>query len=182
MFISISGTVTDEKETSVRAKCLRKKYMGVWKQESSLMSRGWACSPAPWSGTCPGTGQRTHPAALEGWGAPGEGTRTHCCGSPSSCHSYLCWEWIETGNVRNLDILSIATTIWSHTFSKSLCHCTDKFTALHSHVGTSSSLVRTVKCDLSEHWHSHLETSFKHQWKKHQSNSSAEIRKTSFFF
>lgn len=34
--------MTDEKETSVRAKCLRKKYMGVWKQESSLMSRGWA--------------------------------------------------------------------------------------------------------------------------------------------
>ena len=39
MFISIFGTVTDEKETSVRAKWLRKKYMGVCRWESSLMSR-----------------------------------------------------------------------------------------------------------------------------------------------
>ena len=39
MFISIFGTVTDEKETSVRAKWLRKKYMGVCRRESILMSR-----------------------------------------------------------------------------------------------------------------------------------------------
>ena len=39
MFISIFGTVTDERETSVRAKWLRKKYMGVWRRGSSLMSR-----------------------------------------------------------------------------------------------------------------------------------------------
>ena len=30
MAISILGTVTDEKETSVRAKWLRNKCMGVW--------------------------------------------------------------------------------------------------------------------------------------------------------
>ena len=40
MFISFLGTVTDEKETSVKAKWLRKKYMGVWRRGSSLMSRG----------------------------------------------------------------------------------------------------------------------------------------------
>ena len=40
MFISFLGTVTDEKETSVKAKWLRKKYMGVWRGGSSLMSRG----------------------------------------------------------------------------------------------------------------------------------------------
>ena len=39
MFISILGTVTEEKETSVRARWLRKKYMGVWRRGSSLMSR-----------------------------------------------------------------------------------------------------------------------------------------------
>ena len=39
MYISILGTVTDEKEMSVRAKWLRKKYMGVWRRGSSLMSR-----------------------------------------------------------------------------------------------------------------------------------------------
>ena len=31
--------MTDEKETSVRVKWLRKKYMGVWRRESRLMSR-----------------------------------------------------------------------------------------------------------------------------------------------
>ena len=39
MFISIFGTVTDEKEISEKAKWLRKKYMGVWRRESSLVSR-----------------------------------------------------------------------------------------------------------------------------------------------
>ena len=39
MSLNIFGTVTDEKETSEKAKWLRKKYMGVWRRESSLMSR-----------------------------------------------------------------------------------------------------------------------------------------------
>jgi len=39
MFTSILGTVTDEKDTSEKAKWLRKKYMRVWRRESSLMSR-----------------------------------------------------------------------------------------------------------------------------------------------
>ena len=39
IFMSIFGTVTDEKEMSVKARWLRKKYMGVWRWESSLMSR-----------------------------------------------------------------------------------------------------------------------------------------------
>ena len=39
IFTSILGAVTDEKEMSVKAKWLRKKYMGVWRWESSLMSR-----------------------------------------------------------------------------------------------------------------------------------------------
>ena len=39
MFITILGTVTDEKDTSLRAKWLRKKYMGVWRRESSLFNK-----------------------------------------------------------------------------------------------------------------------------------------------
>ena len=39
MFRSIFGRVTHEKETSEKAKWLRKKYMGVWRRGSSLMSR-----------------------------------------------------------------------------------------------------------------------------------------------
>jgi hypothetical protein len=31
IFMSIFGAVTDEKEMSVKAKWLRKKYMGVWR-------------------------------------------------------------------------------------------------------------------------------------------------------
>jgi hypothetical protein len=31
MLLSIFGTVTDEKEMSVKAKWLRKKYMGGWR-------------------------------------------------------------------------------------------------------------------------------------------------------
>ena len=33
------GTVTNDKEMSVKAKWLRKKYTGVWRRVSSLMSR-----------------------------------------------------------------------------------------------------------------------------------------------
>ena len=39
MLINILGTVTDEKDISVKAKWLRKKYMGVCRRASSLMSR-----------------------------------------------------------------------------------------------------------------------------------------------
>ena len=46
MIISILGTVTDEKVISVRAKWLRKKYMGVWRRESSLMSRRMSRLPS----------------------------------------------------------------------------------------------------------------------------------------
>ena len=46
MFISILGTVTDEKEASVKAKWLRKKYMGVWSRESSLMSKMMSMFPS----------------------------------------------------------------------------------------------------------------------------------------
>ena len=46
MFISILGIVTDEKETSVKAKWLRKKYMGVWRRGSSLISRRMSRFPS----------------------------------------------------------------------------------------------------------------------------------------
>ena len=57
---------------------------------------GWAGCPAPWSGTRPGTGQRTRPAALAGWEVPGGGTRTCCSDSPSSCSSPVLWEWKDS--------------------------------------------------------------------------------------
>ena len=45
MFMSFLETVTDEKETSVRAKWLRKKYMGIWRQDSRLMGKMMSSFP-----------------------------------------------------------------------------------------------------------------------------------------
>lgn len=95
MFISIFGTMIDENETSVRAKWLRKKNMGVWRWGSSLMSN----FPAPWSGTWPATGKRTCHASLARLEAPGRGTGTRGSGSPYSCCSCLSWELGKVENV-----------------------------------------------------------------------------------
>ena len=46
IFMSIFGDVTDEKEMSMRAKWLRKKYIGVWRCESSQVSRMMSMFPS----------------------------------------------------------------------------------------------------------------------------------------
>ena len=71
MFISILGKVTEEKEMSVRATWLRKKYMGVWRQGSSLMSRMMSGFSSTVVRYMPRKRVKSGPAALDGWGAPG---------------------------------------------------------------------------------------------------------------
>ena len=117
----------------------------------------WPNVPALWSGTGPGIGEGTCSAALARWGFPGGGTQTHCSGSPSSCCFSLFGKWREMENALNLEVLRITFTT-CHMVSQSDCVSVQTgLTALHSHTNASSSIVRTMQCDLSEHWHSHVE-------------------------
>ena len=178
MFISIFGTVTDEKETSVRAKCLRKKYMGVWRRGSSLMSRKISRFPSTVVRYTPRNRAKNTPCCSGGMGSPRRRNSDTLL-----WFSLLMLFLSLLGMNRNWKRQELRHTEHSdyHTVTyvppRGCVTVQTNLTALRSHVGASSSLVRTVECDLSEHRHSHLETSF-----KHQSNSSTEIRNTSFFF
>ena len=70
MSLNIFGTVTDEKETSVKAKWLRKKYMGVWRRESSLMSRMMSRFPSAVVRYMPKNRAKNTPCCSGGMGSP----------------------------------------------------------------------------------------------------------------
>ena len=113
--------VMDEKDMTMRANWLRKKYMGVWRWGFSLMSRMMSRFPSNVVSYMARNRAKTHTASLTGWWAPGGGIWSCDSGYPSSC---CCWG--EMGNARNLEVLRLAVTTWSHDFSEWLCQCTDR--------------------------------------------------------
>ena len=116
----------------------------------------WACSPAPCSGTFPGTGQITHPAPLAGWGYP---KRMNL--DMQLWFSLLMLPFTLLGIKRNQKFLELRITehssyyvvIWFLrvtllVYRQISLHCT--------HTDATSSLVRAMQLDLSEPWHIHV--------------------------
>ena len=99
MSISIFGTLTDEKEMSMRAMLLKKKYLEVWRWGSSLISRIVSRFPSTMVRYMPRNKIKNTPCCSGPMWKPKRRNSDKLSGSVSSCCACLSWELAKVGNV-----------------------------------------------------------------------------------